>query len=208
LTGEGDPPGRPRTTATTQALKIHRAGGTMRIIGIDPGSSATGFGVVEGSGSRIAHVAHGVVRTNSGWSLADRLAEIHRGLGEVLAQYRPEMAVIEQVFVALNPRSAVVLGQARGAALVALSGACIPVAEISSREVKKAVTGSGAAGKADVQAMVVRLLGLSEIPPSDAADALAMAICRVRAGRLVDLGVRPRSRRRTRSNIVLGRPVL
>lgn len=208
MTGEGDPPGRPRTTATTQALTIHRAGGTMRIIGIDPGSSATGFGVVEGSGSRISHVAHGVVRTNVSWSIADRLAEIHRGLGEALLLYRPEMAVIEQVFVALNPRSAVVLGQARGAALVALAGARIPVVEISARAVKKAVTGSGAAGKADVQAMVVRLLGLSEAPPTDAADALAMAICRVRAGRLVDLGVRPRSRRRTRARSVAGRPVL
>jgi crossover junction endodeoxyribonuclease RuvC len=180
----------------------------MRIIGIDPGSSATGFGVVEGSGSRISHVAHGVVRTRGTSSLADRLAEIHRGVAQVLADYAPDAAVIEQVFVALNPRSAIVLGQARGAALVALSGAGIPIVEISAREVKKAVTGAGGAAKADVQAMVVRLLGLAEVPPSDAADALAMAICRARAGRLADLGVRSGSRRRTRSRVVLGRPAL
>jgi len=180
----------------------------MRIIGIDPGSSATGFGVVEGSGSRISHVAHGVVRTHGASSLADRLAEIHRGIAQALIDYAPDAAVIEQVFVALNPRSAIVLGQARGAALVALSGAGIPIVEISAREVKKAVTGAGGAAKADVQAMVVRLLGLAEVPPSDAADALAMAICRARAGRLADLGVRTRSRRRTRSRVALGRPAL
>ncbi len=197
-----------RTTVETQAAKIHRAGGTMRIIGIDPGSSTTGFGVVEGSGSRILHVAHGVVRTKPGSAIADRLGEIHRGVAEALARYEPEIAVIEQVFVALNPRSAVVLGQARGAALVALAGAGIPVVEISARQVKKAVTGSGNAGKSDVQAMVVRLLGLSEIPSTDAADALAMAISRIRAGRLVDLGVRSRSRSRSRARIFVGRTSL
>lgn len=180
----------------------------MRIIGIDPGSSATGFGVVEGSGSRISHVAHGVVRTRAASSLADRLAEIHSGIAQALVDYAPDAAVIEQVFVALNPRSAIVLGQARGAALVALSGAGIPIVEISAREVKKAVTGAGGAAKADVQAMVVRLLGLAEAPPTDAADALAIAICRARAGRLVDLGVRSRSRRKTRSRVVLGRSAL
>lgn len=171
----------------------------MRIIGIDPGSRATGFGIVEGAASRLVHVTHGVVRTRHGASLAERMAEIHRGVAAVVAQHAPEAAVVEQVFVAVNPRSAIVLGQARGAALAALAGAGLAVDEISAREVKQTVTGAGGAGKADVQAMVARLLGLPSVPPTDAADALAVAICRARAGRLAALGVRSRKRRRPRT---------
>ncbi len=170
----------------------------MRIIGIDPGSRATGFGIVEGVPSRLVHVAHGVVRTSTAAPLPERLAEIHAAVSDVVSEYAPEAAVVERVFVAANPRSAVVLGEARGAALAALAGAGLPVDEISAREVKQAVTGTGAAGKADVQAMVARLLGLASMPPSDAADALAVAICRARAGRLAGLGVLARGRRRPR----------
>lgn len=171
----------------------------MRIIGIDPGSRATGYGIVEGAASRLVHVAHGVVRTRHGASIADRLAEIHRGVAAVVDEHAPEQAVVEQVFVAGNPRSAIVLGQARGAALAALAGAGLAVDEISAREVKQAVTGNGGAGKSDVQVMVARLLGLPAAPPSDAADALAVAICRARVGRLAGLAVRSRRRRRPRT---------
>jgi crossover junction endodeoxyribonuclease RuvC len=119
---------------------------------------------------------------------------IHAGLLGVAAEHAPELAVVECVFVASNPRSALVLGQARGAALAALASAGLEVAELSAREVKKAVTGTGAAGKAQVQAMVMRLLDLPEPPPTDAADALAVAICHAHAGRLAGIGVGRRRR--------------
>jgi len=179
----------------------------MRIIGIDPGSRATGYGVVEGGPGRVVHVAHGVVRTAPDASLAERLAAIHRGVAEVATRYAPQVAVVEKVFVAANPRSAIVLGQARGAALAALAGVGLSVDEITAREVKKAVTGGGAADKADVQSMVARLLGLDRLPPTDAADALAVALCRAHAGRLAQLGGRSRRRRRARSLAELVRPV-
>ena len=154
----------------------------MRILGVDPGSSATGYGVVEFSRGKLSHVAHGVLRTRRGGALASRLAEIHQGLTAVVAEYRPELVAVERVFVAANPRSALVLGQARGAALAALASAGLEVAELSAREVKKAVSGTGAAGKAQVQSMVMRLLALSVRPPVDAADALAVAICQAHRG--------------------------
>ena len=166
----------------------------MRILGVDPGSTATGYGVVEFAGGRLSHVAHGILRPGRGEALASRLAKIHAGLLGVAAEHAPELAVVECVFVASNPRSALVLGQARGAALAALASAGLEVAELSAREVKKAVTGTGAAGKAQVQAMVMRLLDLPEPPPTDAADALAVAICHAHAGRLAGIGVGRRRR--------------
>lgn len=178
----------------------------MRIIGIDPGSRATGYGVVERRGGRLAHVAHGVVRTAPAASLAARLAEIHRGVAEAAHRYAPDLAVVERVFVAVNPSSAIVLGQARGAALAALASAGLEVDELSAREVKQAVTGAGGARKTDVQRMVARLLGLEAEPPSDAADALAVAICRARLGPLAGLVIgKRRKRRRPRSLADLGR---
>ncbi|MCS5635724.1 MAG: crossover junction endodeoxyribonuclease RuvC [Myxococcota bacterium] len=155
----------------------------MRILGVDPGSSATGYGVVEFSAGKLSHVAHGVLRTRRGGALAGRLAEIHEGLTAVAAEYGAQLGAVERVFVAANPRSALVLGQARGAALAALASAGLEVAELSAREVKKAVSGTGSAGKAQVQSMVMRLLALSERPPVDAADALAVAICQAHRGR-------------------------
>jgi crossover junction endodeoxyribonuclease RuvC len=177
----------------------------MRIMGIDPGSRATGYGVVEGGSGRLVHVGHGIVRTAATESVAQRLASIHSGLMEAVARYRPEVAVVERVFVAVNPRSAIVLGQARGAALAALAGAGVAVDEISAREVKRAVTGAGGAGKTDVQSMVMRLLSLEDRPPTDAADALAVAICRASIGRLAGIGVRRRRQRRPASLADLGR---
>ena len=169
----------------------------MRIIGIDPGSRATGYGIVELDGTRPRHVAHGVVRVPASLPIAARLASIHGSLVEVVSEFKPSCAVIERVFVASNPQSAIVLGEARGVALAALAAAGLAVEEISAREVKQAVTGNGGATKQDVQAMVSRLLGLEPAPPSDASDALAIAICRSRVGRLAGLGVR-RGRRRPR----------
>jgi crossover junction endodeoxyribonuclease RuvC len=166
----------------------------MRILGVDPGSSATGYGVVEFAGGRVRHVAHGVLRTSRGAALAGRLAEIHSGLLGVVAEHGADLAAVERVFLASNPRSALVLGQARGAAMAALAGAGLEVTELAAREVKKAVAGTGAAGKAQVQAMVMRLLELADPPPPDAADALAVAICQAHRGRLAGLGVTRRRR--------------
>lgn len=177
-----------------------RAGGAMRILGVDPGSSATGYGVVEFTGGRLTHVAHGVLRTRREDSLAARLADIHGRLVGVVEAYGADVAAVEKVFLASNPRSALVLGQARGAVMAALAGSGLEVAEISAREVKKAVVGTGGAGKPQVQAMVARLLDLSERPPTDAADALAVAICQAHGGRLAGLGV-GRRRRSLRSTL-------
>jgi crossover junction endodeoxyribonuclease RuvC len=169
----------------------------MRILGVDPGSTATGFGVVDHADGRVVHVAHGILRPPRTASLALRLAHIHLGLSEIVALHEPDSAVIEKVFLASNPRSALVLGQARGAALAALAAAGLTVGELAAREVKKAVVGHGGAAKAQVQTMVTKLLGLRTEPASDAADALAVAICQAHAGRLAGLDLRGSRRRRS-----------
>jgi len=173
----------------------------MRILGIDPGSSATGYGVVERCGANVSYVAHGTIRTPASAPLERRLAAIQAELSAAIVEYRPDRAVVERVFVSVNPRSALVLGQARGAILAALGSAGIPVDELAAREIKKAVTGVGAAEKLQVQVMVARLLHLSRPPAQDAADALAAAIARAQMGRLAALGV---GRRRSRRQLLPG----
>ncbi len=177
----------------------------MRILGIDPGSNATGFGVVDRLSGSITHVTHGVLRPSRSAPLSVRLAYIHAGIARVVAQNAPDIAVVERVFIASNPRSALVLGQARGVVLAALSVSGLEVAELAAREVKKAVAGTGAASKTQVQAMVMRLLELDTSPASDAADALAVAICQAQAGRLTGLGVSRRRRPRRVAGRVLPR---
>lgn len=164
----------------------------MRILGIDPGSVATGYGVVErdaGAGAPLVHVAHGTIRPPRGAPLHERMAHLHREIAAVVEAHAPDRAVVEQVFVSASARSALVLGQARGAALAALGQAGLPVGELGAREIKKAVVGTGSASKAQVQAMVAELLRLEARPPSDAADALAGAICSANGNRLAELGV-------------------
>jgi crossover junction endodeoxyribonuclease RuvC len=148
----------------------------LRILGIDPGSVATGWGVVDCEGSRLRHVASGVLRPPDP-EPARRLARIHLELAGLVQRYAPEAAALEAVFVARNPRAALKLGQARGVALAVCGGAGLEPTEYAPAHVKGAVAGYGAAGKAQVQAMVRRLLGLARVPASDAADALAVAIC-------------------------------
>jgi crossover junction endodeoxyribonuclease RuvC len=167
----------------------------MRILGIDPGSVATGYGVIEQCAGRLQHLAHGTLRPPRGEALAARLAAIHGGLSEVIEAHRPDLAVVEQVFVATSPRSALVLGQARGAALAAAAAAGLVVHEVGTREVKLALVGTGVAAKRQVQEMVRQLLALEARPPQDAADALAAAICRAHQGTLAGL-VRPSAARR------------
>jgi len=179
----------------------------MRVLGVDPGSNATGFGMVVREGGRVRHLRHGVLRPPSGAELSDRLHFLHHRLAEILSEERPDVAVVERVFLASNPRSAIVLGQARGALLASLGGSGVRVVEIAAREAKKAVTGTGAADKAQVQIMVMRLLKLDAKPPTDAADALALALSYAQAGALADLPARRRGRnhRRAMTELVAGR---
>jgi crossover junction endodeoxyribonuclease RuvC len=157
---------------------------SMRILGIDPGSAATGFGIVDAEAGRLIHVAHGTLRPAPRSSMAERLHYLHRAISEVVRDHAPDTAVIEQVFVSANARSALVLGQARGVALAAVGAGGPAVVEYSASRIKLAVTGNGRAAKAQVQNMVRRLLELDRPPARDAADALAAAICHANAGRI------------------------
>lgn len=156
----------------------------MRILGIDPGLRATGFGVIDADGPRLRYVASGVIRIAPG-ALPPRLGTIHAGISEVVRQYGPQASVVEIIFVNVNPQSTLLLGQARGAAITTLVAAGLPVHEYTAVQVKQAVTGTGRAAKSQVQAMVQRLLALPGIPSPDAADALACAICHAHAATMV-----------------------
>ena len=155
-------------TSTTPAV--------IRIVGIDPGSRVTGYGIVDSHRNRLAHVASGVVRVH-GETLAERLACIFAALGALLVEHEPAEMAVEQVFVHRNVSSALKLGHARGAALLAGVNGGLDVHEYMPNQVKQAVTGRGHADKTQVQHMVRVLLGLAESPMEDAADALAVAIC-------------------------------
>jgi len=161
----------------------------VRILGIDPGLQVTGFGVIDQHGPRLAYVASGRVRSGRG-ELAARLKVLLEGLAEVIAAHAPQVAAIEQVFVNVNPKSTLALGQARGAAVCAAVLAGLPVAEYTALQVKQAVVGNGQAKKSQVQHMVKRLLALAGDPSADAADALACAICHAHGGRLGRLSTR------------------
>ena len=147
-----------------------------RIIGIDPGSRRTGYGIIDVVGSKITYVSSGIIRVPQ-QSLPERLKLIFDAVTQIIAEYQPEHLGIEEVFVAHNASSALKLGQARGAAIVAAVNAQLPVGEYSARSVKQSIVGTGAADKKQVQQMIVQLLKLSSAPAEDAADALAVAIC-------------------------------
>lgn len=147
------------------------------ILGIDPGSRLTGYGVVKQQGTVFQYVASGCIRLNSEALLPDRLIDIFNGVSEIIRQTQPTIFAIEQVFMARNADSALKLGQARGAAIVAARHAGLEVYEYSARQVKQSVVGTGAADKAQVQHMVKTLLKLPASPQADAADALAVALC-------------------------------
>lgn len=148
-----------------------------RILGVDPGSQVTGFAVIDVLDSRSTRLLDmGCIRLGNG-PLPQRLGEIFARLGEVIVTWSPSEMAIEDVFMHRSAQSALKLGQARGAAICAGRAAQLEVAEYSPKEIKQAVTGTGAADKAQVQKMVVTLLGLENKPQSDAADALAVALC-------------------------------
>lgn len=145
------------------------------ILGIDPGSRLTGYGVIQLSGRTISYLGSGCIRTASS-EMPIRLQRIYAGISEIILQFKPDMFAIEQVFMSKNADSALKLGQARGSAIVAAVNQELPVFEYAARLVKQTVTGTGAADKKQVQHMVTRLLHLSASPQADAADALAIAI--------------------------------
>jgi len=148
----------------------------MRLLGLDPGLRNTGWGVIDVAGNRLSHVAQGVATTRDGASLATRLGELYRRLGEVLDRYQPDAAAVEETFVNKNPGSTLRLGMARGVVLLAPAERGIPVFEYATNLVKKSVVGVGHADKAQVQMMVRRLLP-GAAAGADACDALAVAIC-------------------------------
>lgn len=147
------------------------------ILGIDPGSRLTGYGVVRQVGMKFEYVASGCIRLTTTDLLPERLLDIFNGVSEIISQTQPTIFAIEQVFMARNADSALKLGQARGAAIVAAKHAGLEVYEYSARQVKQSVVGTGAADKAQVQHMVRSLLKLPANPQADAADALAVALC-------------------------------
>jgi len=156
----------------------------MRILGIDPGLRRTGFGVLDTEGARLRYVASGVIETSSAsqGDLPARLKLLFDGIRELTERYRPEVAAVEIVFVNVNPQATLLLGQARGACVTALVAGDLPVAEYTALQMKQAVAGHGKAAKAQVQAMVQRLLTLPGLPGPDAADALGLAITHAHAG--------------------------
>jgi len=158
--------------------------------------------VIDRIGGELHWVAHGVLRPRRTASLPVRLAGLAADLAALVERYRPDVASVEGVFVSASPRSALVLGQARGAVLTALGTASVPLAEHAPARIKQAVSGSGRAAKDQMQRAVRRLLALQKPPPADAADALAAAICHAQAGVLEALP-RPRRRRSTRGGAVL-----
>jgi crossover junction endodeoxyribonuclease RuvC len=166
----------------------------MIVLGIDPGTASTGYGVVESSGSRLRAVAEGVIQTSAGVPLERRLADIHVRVGELLDVHRADALAIEELYFGTNARTAFAVGQARGVVLLAAGQRGVPSRSYTPQQVKGAVCGQGRAGKEQVARMVARLLGLSPATPmSDhAADALAVAICdlnRVPLARAVEASV-------------------
>ncbi len=162
----------------------------MRVIlGLDPGLAATGWGVIAADGNRLSHIAHGTVKTPASSPLPDRLAALHDGLMAVISGHGVTEAAVEEVFVNSNPQSTLKLGQARGVVLLCAARAGLPVAEYATRLVKKALVGTGSADKAQVQAMVERLLPGVKVVGADAADALAVAIAHAHLGASARLGL-------------------
>jgi crossover junction endodeoxyribonuclease RuvC len=146
------------------------------VLGLDPGLAATGWGIIEATGNRLRHIGHGTVKTKSTEPLADRLVALYDGLATVIGAHDCVSAAVEEVFVNVNPQSTLKLGQARGVVMLAAARAGLPVSEYATRLVKKAIVGVGSADKAQVHAMVERLLPGTRVTGSDAADALAVAI--------------------------------
>lgn len=160
-----------------------------RILGIDPGSRKTGFGVIESGRYHPQYLVSGVIRVEK-YSGAERLKNIFESVTQIIEQYQPDVVAVEKVFVYKNPNSAIILGQARGVILCAAALKNIPIMEYTPTQIKSTIVGQGHAGKAQIQFMVQNLLKLSQSPQEDAADALACALCH---DRYMTLGIDPQA---------------
>jgi crossover junction endodeoxyribonuclease RuvC len=149
----------------------------VKILGIDPGSRITGYGIINQKGNRLLHVDNGAIHTDCHKDFPMRLQKIYRDLTDVIEQHKPDAIVVENIFFSTNVQSALKLGQARGAAIVAGVNAGLPVFEYTALQVKQAVVGHGRASKDQVQKMIKILLNLPEVAQEDASDALAVAVC-------------------------------
>ncbi|HSO98190.1 MAG TPA: crossover junction endodeoxyribonuclease RuvC [Solirubrobacteraceae bacterium] len=167
----------------------------MIVLGLDPGTASTGYGVVHAEGARLRAIEHGVIETRAGVALEARLADIHARIGELLDRHRPGALAIEELYFGANVRTAFAVGQARGVMLLAAGQRGVEAHSYTPQQVKAAVCGHGRAAKDQVGRMVARLLGLTAVPsPDHAADALAVAICelnRTPLARAVAAGMRP-----------------
>ena len=159
----------------------------QRIIGLDPGLRHTGWGIIESDGNRLRHLANGVVNTDAKASLAHRLLQIHDGLASVIADWRPDVAAVEETFVNRNPAATLKLGQARGVVMLVPAAAGLPVAEYAPNAIKKTVVGTGHADKKQIHHMIGVLLPGARTAGADAADALAIAICHAHHGAVAAL---------------------
>ena len=155
----------------------------VNIIGVDPGSNATGYGIVCQQGSQIKCIDFGVIRPKAGLNLFDRLAVIYEGILDAVKRYSVEEGAIEQAFHSLNSKTAIVLGEVRGVIALSFVHAGVKIGEYSPSQVKQAVVGYGRASKDQVQYMVKTILGLNKLPPKDAADALAIGLCHIQMRR-------------------------
>ena len=167
----------------------------MIVLGLDPGTASTGYGVVHAEGAQLCAIEHGVIETRAGVALEARLADIHARIGELLDRHRPGALAIEELYFGANVRTAFAVGQARGVMLLAAGQRGVEAHSYTPQQVKAAVCGHGRAAKDQVGRMVARLLGLTAVPsPDHAADALAVAICelnRTPLARAVAAGMRP-----------------
>jgi crossover junction endodeoxyribonuclease RuvC len=157
----------------------------MLVLGIDPGTAITGWGLVRRHGGDLTLVDYGTITTSSEMALPQRLQAIYRELGDIVARHQPDGAAVEKLFFSSNARTAMAVGQARGVALLAMADAGLPLHEYTPLQVKQSVCGYGKATKEQIQKLVQMLLGLDFVPqPDDAADAIAAAICHIHSSRL------------------------
>jgi len=160
----------------------------MRVLGIDPGTATTGYGIIEKDGAHLSMLAYGTINTPAGMAMPLRLVRINHELNKLLREYQPDAVAVEEIFHHKNAKTVVTVAQARGVILLTASLAQLPVAEYTPLQVKQAVVGYGQAEKRQVQIMVQRLLALQEMPrPDDAADALAIAICHIHSYKINSL---------------------
>jgi len=158
----------------------------MLVLGIDPGTAITGYGLVKGEGDDLTLVACGAITTSSDWPLPERLQRIYQELTALIEDQQPTAAAVEELFFSKNVRTALSVGQARGVALLAAANAGLPIHEYTPLQVKQAIAGYGRATKDQVQQMVKMLLALDSVPqPDDAADAIAVAICHIHSAKLM-----------------------